>query len=225
MTTTISVGTQQTSIYNALVPPEGPKSVLISLDFTVTSSYLIDFTQAYMSTSISLVQSVYVDNSQNPDPLSITVAGTQQQITAAPGSQGTYPVIAAIRPKITCQSSGGVLVNLIFLNVPLPAATWQPHPISGPTAAATFTVAAGGTPVVVFPARSIINGAVITNPYSASESLFVDPVNLAGTTAPGTAGTTTELKAGDSFGVPGGSASDVSVNAATTGHVFTAWSY
>lgn len=87
-------------------------------------------------------------------------------------------------------------------------------------AGAATSVATGGTPVTVF-TNLHKGGAYITNPNAATESLFVDEVNPAGTTAPGTHGTTIELVAGQTQVFPANVGS-VTANAVTSGHAFTA---
>lgn len=239
---TISVATQQTAVFNSLVPPEGPKAVTIPLDFSTATSFEIDFTQAYAQGVISVVQTLWCDNSGNADDVIFTVAGSNQTIVVPAATQGSFPVISAIRTKINVVSSATGIVKCIFLNVPLPIGTWSPdgsqvtivgQPIevtvtAGTTTAAagaSFSIVTGGTAQTAFTAASIVNGGIITNPWGATESLFVDPVNAAQVTAPGTNGTTTELKAGQSFTLPGGLTNAVSVNANTAAHAFTSWKW
>lgn len=224
---TVNVGTQQSAIFNSLVPPEGPKAVAQTLDFSQAASFLIDFTTAYSQKVISVVQTIWVDNWDNDTDVTFAVAGTGQTIIAPANSQCVLPVISAVRTKLTVTGGSGV-VKCQFLNVPLPVGLWtKPSTAAAPVpaAAAAFAVAAAGVAVTPFAAGAIVNGAVIVNPYAATESLFVDVVNAAGVAAPGTYGTTVELKAGQSYRAPGGMTTAVSVNAVTAGHAFTAWKY
>lgn len=86
---------------------------------------------------------------------------------------------------------------------------------SNVTVGDAFTVTTGGTAVNAIIAA---NGGIITNPANASESLWVDPINAAGTAAPGTNGTTFEVPPGQSFSCfPG----NTSVNAVSSNHTFT----
>lgn len=85
-------------------------------------------------------------------------------------------------------------------------------------AGASTTIVAGGTSQVAIAAGVIIQQGIIKNPNAATESLFVDLVNVAGTTD-GSFGTTFELKAGDKFIIPPVTGA-VNVNAVTTGHAF-----
>lgn len=96
-------------------------------------------------------------------------------------------------------------------------------PIVAATAGAAHIVVTGGTAVTAIAANAAgIHGGLIINPHGASESLFVDVVNTAGTTAPGVNGTTVELIAGERLELPAGLINAVSVNAVTSSHGFTA---
>jgi hypothetical protein len=123
---TISITTQQTQVYNAVIPKEGPKSVSVPLNFALNASFLLDFTLAYLQTTMTVVQAVWVDNSLNASEVTISVDNTGQSIKVPPNAQGTFPVIAAIRPRITVASAGNVVVPTLWLNVPLPLAVWYP---------------------------------------------------------------------------------------------------
>jgi hypothetical protein len=254
-----SVGVNQTSIYNALVPAEGPKTVPLQLDFRSNTSAIVDFTLASMQQQITSIQSVWVDNFANTADLTITVDNTQQVIHVPARSQGSFPVIAARAPKITVATTGAVVVPMQFLNVPIPSAVWYEGGTSSVTvtgtvatadtildaevtpgtglhvyatavtvtyaAGAVHTVTTGGTAVTVFGAGTITNGAVITNPTTATESLYIDPVNSPTAAAPGANGTTFELAPGQSYSFPNGVTGAVRANAATNGHVFSAVRY
>ena len=243
--TTVTPSNQQTAIYNALVPKEGPRTILTPLDFTASASILIDFTQAYENTSFSVVQSVWVDNFANASPVVFTVASTGQTIEVPANAQGVFPVIAAIRPKITITSAGNVIVPCLWLTVPLPVGVWYKAgatgggpvtiigplrsgavetvpPIATPTGGGATSSVTGGTAVTVFAAGSIINGAVITNPAAATEPLGVSiSAAAAGTTA---SGATFLLAPGQSFTCPPSTIA-VTANALTAGHAFSAVQY
>jgi hypothetical protein len=255
MSTTVNVGTQQTAIINALVPREGPKAVSVPLDFTTATgapSILIDFTQAYMQTTISMIQSVWIDNFANASPVRLAINNPPQTIEIPPHAQGCFPVISAIRAKIVATSAGGLVVPCLFLNVPLPVGVWYESgngfggtvDVSGTvdignlvTITGTVdvsgggqgtaivgdatSVAVGGTPVVVFAAGEIVNGAFIVNPFAATEALYINMIMNAGTVE---SGSTFALQPGQRATIPPLTGS-VTANAVTTGHVLTAVRY
>ena len=81
-------------------------------------------------------------------------------------------------------------------------------------------VVTGGTPVVAVGAHP--NGGFITNPSTATEYLFVNPVANAATTANGT---TFGLAPGQSWSIIPGQTTSTSVNAVSSGHAFSVVSY
>ena len=217
----------QVSVLNGLVPPEGPKSLAEILDFSTASSVLIDLTITTQQVLISTVQAIFADNSANPAELSITCSGTQQSIDVPAGAQGWFSLVATNRPKLTFQTQPGLRVPVILLNVPVSQSWWYPNGQGGSSGSgpAFTTVATGGTAVTIWSGSTVPSGgAVIRNPYNATESLYVDIVNAAQVSqSGGTNGTSVELQAGDSFTVPPGFLGSVSVNAATNGHAFVAY--
>lgn len=239
MSQTISITNQQKQVYNAIIPKEGPKTVSVPLNFALNASFLLDFTLAYQQTTMTVVQAVWIDNSANANELSISVDNTGQIIRVPPNAQGTFPIIAAIRPRITVASAGAAVVPTMWLNVPLPLAVWYPSgntpsgtitvtgtvdvisPPLTPAAPASFAIVTGGTPVTVFAPNSIATGAVIKNPTGAVETLYIDIVNAAQTADPGTNGTTMGIAPGATFIVPGPLTTAVTANAATSGHAFS----
>lgn len=218
----------QVGIYNALIPPEGPKALGFKLDFIDFQTNVIDFTYAYGQRIITILQSVYVDNSLNTAPVTVTCENAPfWSVTLEAGWQGTFAVVAPVRPKFQVSTTGSCIVNMIWMNVPIPENTWPTGAAassgSAPVGAGTITVPTGGTAVTPFGAAFVFsNGGFISNPAEATENLFVDPVNTAGVTAPGTGGTTSEIFPGGSYTIPPGVKATVSVNAVTSGHAFTA---
>lgn len=214
------------AVINATIPTEGPKAIPQTLDFTVANTVVVDFTLAMSQGRITAIQTLWMDNSENEQPVQITVEGTQQIITFPAGAQGTIPIIAANRPKFTCVSNGDVALQTVWLNVPMPAALWFPAQgaAQAASAAASTSIVAGGTAQNVWtPGTVPSGGAVVLNPIGASESLFVDIVQAATDVSPAVNGTTVELPAANDFVIPAGFQGNVSVNAATTGHKFVAY--
>jgi len=92
-----------------------------------------------------------------------------------------------------------------------------------PVPGLTSTVVTGGTPVTAVPANP--NGGYITNPAAAAdqglgatEPLYIDPVTAAGIAANGT---TFALAPGQTWQIIPGQTTPTSVNAASSGHLFT----
>jgi hypothetical protein len=92
------------------------------------------------------------------------------------------------------------------------------------TPATAVVVATGGTAVNAIPPN--INGGIITNPFTnadqgigTAEPLYINPVTAAGLAANGT---TFALQPGATWSVIPGQSSSTFVNAATSGHKFSA---
>ena len=97
-----------------------------------------------------------------------------------------------------------------------------------PVAGLTSEVLLGGTAVVVIPPNA--NGGVITNPYAASdqglenaEVLYIDPTGAAADLSAN--GTAFALQPGQEWTIIPGQTTSTSVNAASSGHKFSAIYY
>lgn len=216
--------TGQARIYGATIPPEGPRACGFKLDFVDYTENVIDFTYAYENKQMTVVQSIWVDNSVNPEEVTITARNSPfQAVKVQPFTQGTYPLISAIRPVFSITTDGSCYVNVIFCNIPLPSSDWQiPDGSGAPAAAEATEVDTANTPVTVF-AGVLPNGGRVINPFGAALSLFLDYVNPATDTAPGANGTTFELVPGQAENVPAGVNVTLTANSADSAHFFTAF--
>jgi hypothetical protein len=223
-------GNQTTKrIVNQLMPKGNIAKTLPYVAQTVSGGPdLLDLTYAITNNIIDQIQSVFIDNSKGSATFVLTIQSTGMQVKCPPASQGWFPLFVS-HPNGGEFSFTGAnhTTPVFFANIPMPVGVWSVNAInlSGGgvgTGPIVFTIATGGTAVEVWnPAPS--DGAVIVNPLNATESLFVDIVNLPTVAAPGTNGTTVELKAGGAFIVPANFTGIVYAVAATTGHVFSAY--
>lgn len=108
-------------LQNAMVPKEGPRAIPINVDLTTSQSVDIDLSQLSMQNKMSFVQTVWIDNSLNPAALILTVGGSRQQIKVPAGWQIIAPAFSMLPPQFNVASTGGVIVPIHFLNIPLPA--------------------------------------------------------------------------------------------------------
>jgi hypothetical protein len=180
MSNTVSIGNQQTTIYNSLMPKEGPKSVNLALDFTEQTEITVDFTLATMQTVISVVQSLWCDNSQSANEIDFTVENTGQVIRVPAGSMATLPVIAASKPKILVTSASGLIIPVLFLNVPLPSGVWSlSNTAGGPILAEVINTP---LPVIVenFNNPQQVSGLVTTQTLEGRPSAATSTVIAAG---------------------------------------------
>ncbi len=118
---------QFTTVQNLGVPPEGPKAAPLTLDFSQTSSYQLNFQSIIDQNYVSVIQAMYIDNSLNPQPLSITMQGSNQTITIAPGRQAYLNVLAPYPVQVSFSTTGVILVRISLLNFPVTNHDWPAY--------------------------------------------------------------------------------------------------
>jgi hypothetical protein len=179
-----------------------PGGVSQTFQFPAVQNQIFTFTT---TASATITLSVY-DWPAFPDSASLNTTN----------AQGT-PVYVVNEPTVLQGTSPWVVGGTVAISgQPVQIITSQ----GTATAGSAHAIATGGTAVTIFAAGAIVHEGLIINPTSATESMFVDFVNNAGTIAPGPNGTTMEIVAGNSCAVPP-LATAVTGNAVTTGHTFT----
>jgi len=119
-------------IFNALIPKEGPKVVPFNFDFTVNASYDIDLQNQQTRGFITMVQTIWIDNSLNDQPLTIVFSVVGQKVKAPPRWQGYFPVMVINPPRFTVSSVGSTgSAQIGLMNVPFPAAAWASEQATG----------------------------------------------------------------------------------------------
>jgi hypothetical protein len=113
------------------MPKEGPRCIpLTQLDFTAQAGYSMDLTQVQRQDRLTIVQTIFVDNSGNPGAVTITFGGTGQVIVANPNTQGYYPVMCTSPITLTVSMQGApspglpTSVPIYLINIPIEAAQW-----------------------------------------------------------------------------------------------------
>lgn len=189
------------------------------------------------------VQGIWIDNSQNSQPTTITTTAGQTFSVPA-GYQGTsWLAVNYETPVFTLTGSG--TVSYVMTNFPLPTAVWPASVTNGgtqivsdPALEALITpegllvtdglyafsnglgsITTSGTAVASLVPAQLTGGGYIKNPVEAPASLFVDAVNTAGTVTPGPNYTTIELQPGDEIEIPA-NAGTVTANSTVSGHTF-----
>lgn len=163
-------------------------------------------------------------------PAGLSASGTT--IILQPGESYAIPAGDTNGVSINAATSGHrfsamfVLSDVIVV-VPGGGIGPQPVPPSGnPIPAATTTVTVGGTPVIAMFAPVL--GGIIENPPTAEDQGLVDSgvenlfIDLTGPAALMETATTLPLYPGQVYTIPSGTTKNVSVNAATSGHRFSA---
>lgn len=169
---------------NGFAPKIGPKILPVysqELDFSSVTTIALDFVKELEGEVIGEIQSVYIDNLNNPNALTLTVAETQFRITALGNTQGMYPV-GGIANKLAVQSAAttSAAVALHFFNVPMAPFVWGPGALAIPT---TILVATGlgdaadvtmtGAAVLILPANANRVDAILTAPAGNAGSIRI----------------------------------------------------
>lgn len=121
-------------IANGLAPRNLPKALTVDLDFSLQASYHINLELATERDRIDFVQSIFIDNSQNAQPLTITFWVSRQTVVCPPNAQGYFPVYVPEAPKMDISLPATVAntdTRIQFLNVPMPACVWGVGAASG----------------------------------------------------------------------------------------------
>jgi hypothetical protein len=107
------------------VPKEGPLAVPYTLDFTTQTQYLADLTAQQQQAKISMVQTIYVDNSLASVPLICVMSNSNQIIRVAPFSQAYIPVVLTNKLAIAFSSTSGLVIPAMLMNIAMNAYQWQ----------------------------------------------------------------------------------------------------
>lgn len=116
---------------NLAQPNAGSQAIAVPLDFTSTANIAVDLTQEFMDGVLDFVQSVYIDNADNPAPIDIIFNGAPvpQRVRAQAFSQGWYAVAWPVGAgRVVAKTSQGQVVQVIFANYAMPYVVWGPAP-------------------------------------------------------------------------------------------------
>jgi hypothetical protein len=107
------------------IPAEGAKSITISLDFSKANIYTLDLQNLIQRGFMSMVQGMFMDNSNGGTTLGVSFGGTGQAVKIAPNRQG-YRVVLCPNPANSIQfvSNSGVQVSITLLNFPVTNSDW-----------------------------------------------------------------------------------------------------
>lgn len=115
-------------ISNGVGPLQGPKALRANIDLSAALSIDFDLVTEQTSDDLSLVQSMMIDNRNNPNKLQVDINGVPFSFAAPANSQGIYPVFCGtnFRCKFTTVALFASVIPVIFLNVPMPLIVWYP---------------------------------------------------------------------------------------------------
>lgn len=171
---------------NGFVPCGGPKGIPVLINFALGSVYSLDLSTVQSMGYIECVQTVFIDNSGNPNPLKISTSpSTNQTIVCPANSQGYFPILQTNPPHLTFTTAyvGEIMVQL--LNFYIAPCIWSAGSGNG-----TFNFDANGDVKTADQnlATAIANGQVIVQTQPEAPALLAD---RSGTTS-ATAGTPTQ---------------------------------
>lgn len=118
---------------NGLAPKRGARSLIQSIDFSVMASPVtLNFAESQMAGKIEFIQTLKIDNTQNANPLSISMPNTNDLLIVPAYAMMIAPVMASKESAAFIISTTGTpLVNILFLPFMLPAMVWFPNGTSG----------------------------------------------------------------------------------------------
>jgi hypothetical protein len=116
----VPVYVKRTQFQGAQNQSNVPSSATENLDFTVNSSYVVQFEQG--QTNLGNIKSIIWNNSQNPNAVTVDVQGSNQTTTIPPYSTGSFPILANANATFTVSANGGT-VNLSFNNFTVAASS------------------------------------------------------------------------------------------------------
>jgi hypothetical protein len=106
-------------------PSQGNRELYVNLNFTNVASITSDLFQEMEKGKIESIQSVFVDNSTNPNPLTI-VFNQLYTLVVQPFKQGIFPVIAQGKVAYVATTPAGVQIPVFFSNTDKTFAQWGP---------------------------------------------------------------------------------------------------
>ena len=110
-------------------PKEGSRalSVTFVIQGGVSAQVDIDLT----AWGLSMIQAVFINNSNNLVPIDLEILGTNQTITVLPSTQVFLPVLAAQGiMRAICSGAGTINVPCMFFNVPIQPIIYSAEPAS-----------------------------------------------------------------------------------------------
>jgi hypothetical protein len=137
-------------VFNGLAPEEMPKGMPWVYDFSSVGDQSFDLQLENTGGIIQMVQSIFVDNSDNAAPVTIQFTITNQRLVIPANAQGIWPVIAPLQTQIRAITtpSAALKVTIILLNVPMPYTQWGPSTTNIAPGSLNATAVASAAPPV-----------------------------------------------------------------------------
>lgn len=183
------------SVNNLSVPCEGPRTFPVICNWGVAPSYSLDLQNTEALKRLSMVQSVFIDNSLNDQSVSVLSVITGMTLTIKAGQQGNLNIDVPNPAQFVFSSTGTLKTKFQIQNFPVTNEVWDSFNPGGSGSAfriATVTltgaqlaainstpitaIAAQGTGKKISPASTVVADSqftVGTTPYTTYGSLFL----------------------------------------------------
>lgn len=156
-------------------PVNGSRAMPQTLDFTVETSIGVNLTYEQESQRLEFVQSIYIDNSTNPNPLTGTCRGSGQIFIIPGGWQGYIPVLASVdNAHITFTTVKTPIIPINLLSFPVPAILWPANAGNSGQDFSTQKPAATANLITTIPANGQRAEVEIQNQSGETIQLFLD---------------------------------------------------
>lgn len=221
----------------------GRRAIHVLIDFSLGATFNLDLGQAQQVGNFDCLQTLYIDNADNTNELTVLMGLTLQRVIIPAGAQAYMPILQPNPPVLQITTNGAPIINIQLLNFFVPPMVWSPAGITviDSTLAAVIsnggvnvntrpvtvtnptdrsgTITTGGTPQSLMAANATRKRWILSNPASATEVLsfaYASSTNHYIDLNPGATWDETD------FSVSG---DQIFVKGATTGHAFTAYEW
>lgn len=111
--------------FNGKVPNDGPRTIPVTADFSVSSVWTLDLSLQTKLKIVGFLQCVFIDNKDSDAPLYIRTSGIRQTVCIPGRSQAYVPLLLSDSPTVELESASGAPMIMHFLNVPMPLHVWS----------------------------------------------------------------------------------------------------
>lgn len=153
-------------------------------DFSTLSSYTFDLEREQTNNQIDFVQTLYVNNFDNLNTLTILLPGGQE-LNIPAGASGYYPAVCEwgkFVAVISTTPAANLSIQVIAMNVPVASQQWGPIDVNVAAVTATFTPTVGtfndhsgnaGANAQLFAANALALRRLVQNPATSINSIFI----------------------------------------------------
>lgn len=157
---------------NGMVPCKGPRAVPVLINFALGSLYSLDLSIVQSQGYIECVQTVFVDNSANPNALKISTSPSINQTIVCPAnSQGYFPILQTNPPQMQFSTAYGGEIMVQLLNFYVAPHSW---PVGSGNGTSNYDANGNLKTADQNLATAIANGQVIVQTQPEVPALLAD---------------------------------------------------